>query len=459
MILLDLGTFLGRLHPLVVHLPIGFLLLAGIFHLATYFPKYDMFGKATELSLLLGGLSGVSACILGWILSNSGDYAYQLLENHKLSGIGLTVLSLLLFFFLTDKGKSIITLPKKVLSVLFLSIIGLMSYAGHQGGNLTHGTEYLTLATLTETKREIPEKIEDVLIFEDLVQPILDKKCTQCHQSGKKKGELVLSSYEDIMKGGKNGAVLNVGNIDESELIRRVTLEKEHEEFMPTDGKTPLTEGELAILKWWINNEAVNKDISFLSLESHGEVLDNVEVYLGYKKAATGSDSHGGAISETYNPNIPTNVDLSLLPEIEKGGFTYRVMNHEPLMLDIAIDRNRTSPKIDLKELLPLAKNIIWLNLTDAAISSADFESLSQMENLEKLKLNGTKIDDESLKNIAPLKYLNALNLNDTQVSDKALEVFKDHKGLKHIYVWRTKVNKEAADKFNKENSGIEIIL
>ena len=285
MVLLDLSTFLGRMHPLVVHLPIGFLLIAAVFHLASYFPKYDNLGKATELALLLGVFLGVIACLLGWLLSNTGDYSYQLLENHKLSGIGLTALSLILYFFLSDKGKSIIELPKKVLSAIFLSIIALMSYAGHQGANLTHGTEYLTLATLTEIKREIPEKIEDVLVFEDLIQPILDKKCTQCHQSSKRKGELVLSSFEGILKGGKNGPIISSGKIEESEIIRRLTLEREHEDFMPSDGKTPLTKNELAILKWCITHEAVNKDVSFLSLKSHQEIMDDVEVYLGYKKA------------------------------------------------------------------------------------------------------------------------------------------------------------------------------
>lgn len=458
MVLLDLSTFLGRMHPLVVHLPIGFLLIAGIFHLASYLPKYDNLSKATELALLLGGLSGVAACVLGWLLSNTGDYSYQLLENHKLSGIGLTALSLLLYFFLTDKGKAILDLPKKALSVLFLSIIGLMSYAGHQGGNLTHGTEYLTLATLTETKREIPEKLEDVLVFEDLVQPILDKKCTQCHQSGKKKGELVLTSYDDIIKGGKNGAILSLGNIDESEIIRRVTLEKEHEEFMPTDGKTPLTKEELAILKWWITNDAVNKEVAFLGLESHKEVLDNVEVYLGYKKATHGGENNL-ASQESYNPNIPAIADLSLLPEIEKGGFTFRVMNHEPLMLDIAIDRNRQTDKIDVKGLLPLAKNIIWLNLADAALSSSDLQEISQLENLEKLKLNGNKIEDAFLPKLASLKYLNAVNLNETPISHKGLSSFKDHENLKHIYVWRSQLNKAEAAKFTEENPSIEVVL
>ena len=40
MILLDIPGFLGHLHPLVVHLPIGFLLLALVFDLLSYFNRY-----------------------------------------------------------------------------------------------------------------------------------------------------------------------------------------------------------------------------------------------------------------------------------------------------------------------------------------------------------------------------------------------------------------------------------
>jgi hypothetical protein len=36
MILLDIFSYLGRMHPLVVHLPIGFLVLAAIFDILTY---------------------------------------------------------------------------------------------------------------------------------------------------------------------------------------------------------------------------------------------------------------------------------------------------------------------------------------------------------------------------------------------------------------------------------------
>lgn len=458
MILLDISTFLGRLHPLMVHLPIGFILLAGIFNWASYFPKYKQLSTASEFALLLGAMAGVAACLMGWLLSKTGDYDYNLLEAHKISGIVLTALSFVLYFFLSEKSQSLLSIPHRVQSFIYLGLVILMSYAGHQGGNLTHGTEYLSLATLTEKQREKPENMEAVLVYEDLVQPILKSKCTQCHQAGKKKGELILTSFAELNKGGKNGPVILPGKVDNSELIRRVTLEQDHEEFMPTDGKTPLNQNELAILKWWITNDASGPETNFLAQKNNQEIAETVEVYLGFKEGnKTMLASADNDVN--YNSNIPAVADENVLKDLKKGGFSYRIMNHSPLMLDISVDRNFKDNKLDFKVLEPMAKHIIWLNLTKVKMDAKGLESLLKMENLEKLKLDESSISNESLEKIASLKYLNSINLNKTQVTGQSLRYFKNHEKLKNIYVWQSKVSEKEALNFEKENPQIEVIL
>ena len=70
--LLDIVTFLGHLHPLVVHLPVGFLLLAFIFELASYIKKDLQLKQAIGFILLLGFIAAVLACIFGYLLSLNG---------------------------------------------------------------------------------------------------------------------------------------------------------------------------------------------------------------------------------------------------------------------------------------------------------------------------------------------------------------------------------------------------
>ncbi len=189
MILGDITTFFGRMHPLVVHLPIGFLVLAALLDWASYWPTYRNVQAAVPLALLAGAVSAVVACVLGWLLSTTGDYAPILLDNHKYSGIALAGVTLVLYALTTPIGTRYRVLPRKIFSIAFVGVLGLMSYVGHQGSSLTHGSDYLSLATLTKTERPKPASIEQVFVFEDVVQPLLEKRCVQCHGAGKLKGQ------------------------------------------------------------------------------------------------------------------------------------------------------------------------------------------------------------------------------------------------------------------------------
>jgi hypothetical protein len=61
-----------------------------------------------------------------------------------------------------------------------------------------------------------------------------------------------MKTLADLQKGGKNGAAIVAGSLNESELYKRITLDPEHEDYMPSDGKTPLTKSEVEIIQWWI---------------------------------------------------------------------------------------------------------------------------------------------------------------------------------------------------------------
>ena len=68
MILLSLSGFLGRFHPVVVHLPIGILLLAVLLHWLSRKPQFNNLQPAVSITLLLGALTAILSCISGWLL-------------------------------------------------------------------------------------------------------------------------------------------------------------------------------------------------------------------------------------------------------------------------------------------------------------------------------------------------------------------------------------------------------
>ena len=54
------------------------------------------------------------------------------------------------------------------------------------------------------------------------------------------------------MRGGKDGPVVQAGNTQGSDLLRRITLPANHDDFMPKDGKKALSSDEVKLIELWI---------------------------------------------------------------------------------------------------------------------------------------------------------------------------------------------------------------
>src|ERR1019366_7830015 len=85
----DLVMFLGRFHPVLVHLPIGGLVLLGVLELLAKFPRFKDAAQSKRLLLGLTAAASVAAALLGWMLSQAGDYDPQLLHWHKWAGFAV----------------------------------------------------------------------------------------------------------------------------------------------------------------------------------------------------------------------------------------------------------------------------------------------------------------------------------------------------------------------------------
>ena len=92
--LLNIETFFGRLHPLVVHLPIGFLLLGVFLSLLSLKEKYKAVFTAVPVTLLVGSITALFACVTGYVLSLKSDFDGEMLDNHMWAGIFTTVIQI-----------------------------------------------------------------------------------------------------------------------------------------------------------------------------------------------------------------------------------------------------------------------------------------------------------------------------------------------------------------------------
>lgn len=261
----DLVRFFGHFHPLVLHLPIGIFLLIilqeflGLFH-----PEM---AQRRVFPVFLGTASAVMAMLLGFLLYHGGGFeGSELAEDHMWGGIVFAcaaVATLVVRWWVVDPGIS-----TWFYRFVLLGTVGAMGYASHDGASITHGSDYLIdyapdpirklLGEEPKEKKEEQEKIplEQQVVYADIVQPILNLRCVECHKEEKSKGKLRLDTFDLIVKGGKEGSSIDPGDADNSNIIFRAELPEDDEEHMPPEGKTDIEDHELAILKWWINEGA-----------------------------------------------------------------------------------------------------------------------------------------------------------------------------------------------------------
>ncbi len=124
--------------------------------------------------------------------------------------------------------------------------------------------------------------------FEKDVLPVLENKCMACHREAyktasgrtkKPKGGLRLDNPAEILKGGDSqedgDASLTPKDSGKSLIYGRVTLDKDHDDFMPPEGKAdPLTDAELKALKDWIDAGADFGDWKGTKFDAEGNKVE-----------------------------------------------------------------------------------------------------------------------------------------------------------------------------------------
>ena len=73
----------GRMHPVVVHLPIGILMLVCLYYLFAPAEKRQSQYSLINVALLFGMLTAIAACVSGLLLAGSGDYDEATVAPHN----------------------------------------------------------------------------------------------------------------------------------------------------------------------------------------------------------------------------------------------------------------------------------------------------------------------------------------------------------------------------------------
>lgn len=272
--------FIGKFHPLLVHLPIGFLVLLGCFELLTLRSKKPQFTDAIRVVLVLAFPVTLASIVCGWLLAGSGDYEGSNLFWHRWLGVALGVAT---FVLLTLHWCGLFRLYRWAL----WPTLALLVAASHFGGSLTHGSDFLAWPTRKLTQS--PGDLTAQTVHAAAIQPILDKYCVSCHGPDKSKGGLKMHSVADLLKGGDSGSVLEPPGAKESLFGKRLALPLDDEEHMPPEGKPQLPPDLLAILNWWLDAGA-STEKKVQELNPTPEILKALEALTGALTAAPAMD-------------------------------------------------------------------------------------------------------------------------------------------------------------------------
>ena len=175
---------IGRFHPLIVHLPIGILLLAFVFELLSWIGGLKKLKAAVQPALLIGAITSVFSVVTGLTLAEEGGYDEELFSMHRNLGITTTLVSFLVYFLRKKNFSLDKVVRRRIRFLLLIPVVLFVSLAGHWGGSLTHGEDYLTgiiLASVEETAGEVNydsiTNVDEAIMYADLVKPILEAKC------------------------------------------------------------------------------------------------------------------------------------------------------------------------------------------------------------------------------------------------------------------------------------------
>ncbi|HVW96373.1 MAG TPA: c-type cytochrome domain-containing protein [Mucilaginibacter sp.] len=430
----------GRMHPLVLHFPIVVLIMAVMlefFRFKERFRTEKLYHDFTTYLWLSGAIFAAITAIMGLFLSKEPGYEGSTLVWHKWLGAAVVFAASAVYWCRT-RGWYNTKIARWSSAAVVLSLI----VAGHFGAALTHGDNFVLAPVWKHEKELVP--VDKALVYRDVIQPLFESKCVNCHNTGKAKGGLMLIDEKSILKGGKDGKLIVPGQPQISLLLQRIHLPDDDKKHMPPSGKPQLSPDEMRLLYLWVKENADFKK-KVIDLPANDSLRMIAATYL------KPSDEAG----ETY--------DFAAADEntIRKLNNNYRVIallaEGSPALAVNIYNRNSYQPKV-LEELEPLRKQIVSLDLDKMPVKDAELKTIAGFENLRTLNLNFTDITGKTIKELSRLKFLKAISLAGAPVDAMAIGQISALKSLQKITLWDTGITESQMADLQAHNRNVEFI-
>lgn len=424
---------IGHFHPLLVHLPIGILLIGLLLQWLSRKPSYAAIQPVLKTIFLAGTITALFSCITGYMLSISDDYDQSLVNWHMWFGIGVLVLSAILY---TKEVNPNVQVDKTVLSLALLITIMI---TGHLGGSLTHGSDYISKpfgrifssdSNDVATIKPLPN-VQEAVAYNDVIRPILQAKCYSCHNANKKKGGLRMDDITLLMKGGKNGKVIDLDISDSSEMLQRLLLPVDNEDHMPPKEKPQPSESQVALIHWWLSSRA-----DFTKKVKELPQPDLVKPMLLALQQPV--------INNEIKPIIPAKpvkkADEKVLEQLSNNGIAFLPVAQNSNYLSVTIADKKNLSKKDIEQFEKMKDQLIWLKIENAVLDDESAKMIGKLSNLMRLNLSGCKLTGKGWQELQQLKSLEYMNLVGSNAEGSNIAALEPNKKLRSIYLFGSNV-------------------
>ena len=467
---------IGRLHPLMVHLPIGLVLGAFAVEAWRMVCRRRECSAFTPVALWLGAAGAVAATVSGLAFAEEhggGDDLFW----HRWLGILLTA-ALVALAWLASRAARPGDAGEQVTPVLRGSLLAstvLLAWVGHLGGNMVWGDDYI-LEPFREKAAEARASedagasagaragsappvatgtaadADRMTFYATKVLPLLTERCYECHGNGKRKGGLRMDVRSSIAGRNEEGQwIAQPGDPAHSLLIERCLLPADDDEAMPPEGDR-LKAAELDILRRWIEDGVTMPE------EPAAAAASAAPASSAAGPAARARTRRVPAAAAGLAPLSPKELadaarlrdkGINLVPAVA-GGTT----------LVVSMPGGKDVDDADFTALYPFAPRIEELSLARASVTDAAMMSVPSMPSVLTVRVDNTQLTDIGITALLSRTLeAESVNLVGSGATDGIFTMLAKLPNLRRVYVFDTAITGNGIDAFRARRPEVEVVV
>ena len=474
---------IGRLHPIMVHLPLGLVFAALVVEVARLIQRRSSLSAFTPIALGLAALGAVVASGTGWFFSE-GEADTSSLFWHRWLGIACAVVLIAVAWMAIRAARHAVNAAQitPIVRGVLLAAALLVGWVGHLGGDMVWGENYVLQpilkawnggapsasgangddatgsgSTAANTTSKGDSDADKLAFYTSKVLPILQDRCYECHGNGKHKGGLSMDVRSSLVSRDSNGIwIVQPGDPAHSLMIERCLLPAEDDDAMPPKGDR-LKATELEFLRTWIAAGAVMPAGS-------GAIAANGSSGVRGAPVQESTADRRGPINapKSRAAGLPALSDAQIA---EAAALRGKGINAVPVSvgastLSVSIPGGKGVGDADISAIIPIAAQIEELSFARASVSDAGMMQMPSMPFVRSVRVDNTALTDVGITVLLSRTLeVETVNLVSSGATDGVFTVLGKLPRLQRVYVFNTQVTAQGIDRFRATHPGVDIVV